>query len=234
MSKAKEKAEQIKMQGALERGEFNPKPDAAHLKMYKYWERVTQPDRRQENFCHYWRVVLIWGPLVWLLMHLLDGLVKVFSFLPSVHLSDKAHKRISTGFKWAAFGLVGLVVVYLIGVLIYGFFTDPWLTLGVLGAILGIAAGLVGIIAVVTFFVARADAKKELDQIARDRAYFDGEISREEWLGKKSKKAPGRVRKFFSGVKDFLILIGRAIQVRKWKICPLVQIPDEVDTAQRV
>ncbi len=58
------KAEEIRKQGALERGEFNPtgKP----RDMYLYWRATQKNPPKTENFCHFWRVVAIWAPLAYL------------------------------------------------------------------------------------------------------------------------------------------------------------------------
>ncbi len=46
-------------------------PDARSwlARIYVYWLKVTNSRiPRQENFCHFWRVILIWAPLEWLYM----------------------------------------------------------------------------------------------------------------------------------------------------------------------
>lgn len=49
------------------RGEFHIRsPQAWHYRAYEYWRHnslMWAPIR--ENFCHYWRVVLFWAPLTW-------------------------------------------------------------------------------------------------------------------------------------------------------------------------
>lgn len=57
------KSEQVYAQGALERGEFQP--TGAPLKVYQYWHSRTKNAPENENFCHFWRVVAFWAPLMW-------------------------------------------------------------------------------------------------------------------------------------------------------------------------
>lgn len=72
MSNLREKARAVKAAGEAERGNFNP--TGAPKRMYDYWLDRTDSKRgvdirlglRKENFCHFWRVVAIWGPLMWL------------------------------------------------------------------------------------------------------------------------------------------------------------------------
>jgi MFS family permease len=62
MSRFRKKAEDVYAQGALERGEFQP--TGAPLKVYQYWHSRTKNAPANENFCHFWRVVAFWAPLM--------------------------------------------------------------------------------------------------------------------------------------------------------------------------
>lgn len=72
MSNLREKAREIHEAGVAERGTFTA--DGAPLRMYKYWLRHSHSSRafdvqhsgKKENFCHFWRVVAFWGPLMFL------------------------------------------------------------------------------------------------------------------------------------------------------------------------
>lgn len=66
MSHLRQRARVIKDEGAIQRRNWNPSPDSAHYKFYRYWQRSRRKYVARENFCHYWRVVLIWAPLLWL------------------------------------------------------------------------------------------------------------------------------------------------------------------------
>ena len=63
MSDARNRALAVKQQGEIRRRNWSPSADDSHYKVYRYWQRKSRKYRERENFCHYWRVVLIWGPL---------------------------------------------------------------------------------------------------------------------------------------------------------------------------
>jgi hypothetical protein len=81
MSKFATKAEEVVEQGEERRGNFNP--SGKPKEMYEFWLRRSKTIRamkirggtQKENFCHYWRVVAIWAPL----MMLGDFAERVFS-----------------------------------------------------------------------------------------------------------------------------------------------------------
>ena len=62
MSIFRSKAEQVYAQGALERGEFTP--TGAPKSVYQYWASHAKHVPKTENFCHFWRVVVFWAPLM--------------------------------------------------------------------------------------------------------------------------------------------------------------------------
>lgn len=72
MSNLRDKAREIKAAGEAERGNFEP--SGAPLRLYNYWLERSNSDRakgvrrgtQRENFCHFWRVVAIWAPLMFL------------------------------------------------------------------------------------------------------------------------------------------------------------------------
>lgn len=72
MSNFRAKAAEIREAGEAERGNFTP--TGAPKRLYEYWlarttsekGRAIRSGNRKENFCHYWRVVAIWAPLMWL------------------------------------------------------------------------------------------------------------------------------------------------------------------------
>jgi magnesium-transporting ATPase (P-type) len=65
----RDKAREVKEAGVAERGNFTP--DGVPLRVYKWWLEQSKSKRasairngtRKENFCHFWRVVLVWAPL---------------------------------------------------------------------------------------------------------------------------------------------------------------------------
>lgn len=70
MSDLRIRASEVKARGVAERGNFVP-PDFIQT-IYKYWLAHTNSDKgkkvrygeRKENFCHFWRVVAFWAPLM--------------------------------------------------------------------------------------------------------------------------------------------------------------------------
>jgi len=122
MSNFRAKASEIKAAGVAERGNFEP--SGVPLRMYNYWLHKSNSDRaeaildgrRRENFCHFWRVVAIWAPLMFL-----------------VHkIEDFASTRVGQA------TLVGLVVLALV---LGGFLSHGFLSL-LIGLGIGTAVGL--------------------------------------------------------------------------------------------
>lgn len=68
MSNLRERAAQIKAAGEAERDNFQPQGLPLHI--YRYWEQRSPhaPSKygRTENFCHFWRVVAFWSPLMYI------------------------------------------------------------------------------------------------------------------------------------------------------------------------
>ncbi len=72
MSNLRERAREVKAQGERDRGSFEP--TGAPLRFWKYWRdnsmgrdaREFRHTSKRENFCHFWRVVAIWAPLLFL------------------------------------------------------------------------------------------------------------------------------------------------------------------------
>lgn len=66
------KAMEVRARGIAERDNFTPHGTA--LKIYKYWanDPVTLPPEN-ENWCHYWRVVAIWAPFLYVQNKFLDA-----------------------------------------------------------------------------------------------------------------------------------------------------------------
>jgi hypothetical protein len=66
MSNAQKRARRVMAEGEAKRRTWNPDPNSAHARVYRWWQNKTRQYVSQENFCHYWRVVLIWALLHWL------------------------------------------------------------------------------------------------------------------------------------------------------------------------
>lgn len=71
MTSLRERAAEVRAAGVAERGNFTP-PEGPK-RVYDYWLNNTNSRKgrdiyygnRHENFCHFWRVVAIWAPLLW-------------------------------------------------------------------------------------------------------------------------------------------------------------------------
>src|SRR6478736_2983863 len=66
----REKARAVKAKGEAQRGDFTP--TGVPKRMYQYWwneipsKKRFRLSERTQNFCHFWRVVAIWAPLMFL------------------------------------------------------------------------------------------------------------------------------------------------------------------------
>lgn len=131
MSNLRSKASEIRARGEAERGNFEP--SGVPLRMYNYWLYNSESrsagslrNGKRENFCHYWRVVAIWAPL----LYLMDNIVF----------------RTSTAIVLGVLALVALVVaaftyssvLSFLGILALGMVVA---VSGVLGLLSGISLG---------------------------------------------------------------------------------------------
>jgi hypothetical protein len=57
------KRNEILTTGRETRRTWDPEPSSIHYRSYVWWTQNGGWAPRQENFCHYWRVALIWSPL---------------------------------------------------------------------------------------------------------------------------------------------------------------------------
>lgn len=64
----------------------------------------------------------------------------------------------------------------------------------------------------------RAKRSAELNAYFNEHGYYPSEAPAKE---------PGRVKKFFTGVGDLIIMLAQVARVKKWGICPLVEIERE-------
>jgi hypothetical protein len=230
----RDKANEITAAGEARRGHFNPDADSAHLKVYKWWVENSQAGikPKRENFCHYWRVVVIWSPLFWLGLHLVDAVDWIISKFPKREPKAKSLKKKSffkkhaETIKKALMGLLYVVMTVLILVafagLVIAFIQDPLGGAIIVGAIVISAA----LITAISYYIGSLVQKRRDRDYELEQKFFNGEISFAEYMGIKPKKAPGKISKFFKGVADFCHLAFQVVRVKKWKICPFVEIPD--------
>jgi hypothetical protein len=63
MSQLRRSANEVRKAGAAKRGRWDPESDSPAYLRYAWWVKRTGAVIERENFCHYWRVALIWAPL---------------------------------------------------------------------------------------------------------------------------------------------------------------------------
>jgi hypothetical protein len=91
--------------------------------------------------------------------------------------------------------------------------------------VVGIFAAAAVLVSAVVFASSYLKAKHAKSVEART-TYVDEEV----WPGYTLTKAvvePSKFAKFIMGIGDFLTLAFQVIRVKKWKICPIVEIPNE-------
>ena len=123
----------------------------------------------------------------------------------------------------AAMGVFVLGMIFWSAIVEIGLLATVLIALGALGAIV-VAAGI-GLF--LSWLVESRREKARQNRDAFINKYIeehDGEYPPTALFAKK----PGLVKRFFSGVGDFIVLIAQVVRVNKWKICPTV----EVDTAR--
>jgi hypothetical protein len=275
----REKAREIRAEGEAERGRFEA--TGAPLRSYEYWLQRSKTRHaievrhglKKENFCHFWRVVAIWSPLMKLgkaLNAALDsravqvglgllllaaivfvsiisptvleavlviggtflGIAVVFGVLFGIHQAlEKA--RPGEGDDLMTLGLFAVAGTVAAGLLVWGI-VEAFLAFGLtlLWWALGIAAGVGVLIAIVLglgtlagYFRARKNARLAREnEVDPDKWDYEQVAYPEE----EEPKEPGAFRlwlgRTLTSIGDYLILIGQIVRVKKWKICPLVEI----------
>jgi hypothetical protein len=248
----KDKSEKVLDEGMAKRATFQPPVDSAPLRAYQYWLKSSGREPFRENFCHFWRVVVIWAPLHFIgntvvipfftsrpMRALGRGIAWVFTKPTKAwkSLDYDTQKKVE---KTVAKALIGVLIALLLTLLV-----AMAVSVGIFNFLLGLTI-LVGIGATIVAFVALAEhltrnsrAKREaerqrilglpydewrvamgLEKKPREPKWYDGPVA--------------KVKAFFSAIGDYLVLFGNVVRVNKWKICPLVEIPNEVDNVQTV
>lgn len=269
MSRFRDKASEIKEAGIKERGNFTP--NGVPLRLYNWWLDNSPSDKasaikrgsRKENFCHFWRVVLIWTPLLWSFIHVAEFFTSKAGMIGAgVVLGTALIYAITTVGSWFSIltvlgAAVGIAAGLLSGLLLIAWLNDKYdwfgpAALGVflvgfavfmlsigfveLGPIFGayLVAGLA--IGAVAIFAGWKTAdwvagKRAVEEAERDAAwdlYIEGKGPNP---FAKSVHVPSKwelkVHAFFRGVGDFLILIAQVVRVKKWGICPLVEVDNK-------
>jgi len=107
MSQLRQQATVLKTAGAATRRNWNPSPDSSHFKVYRWWLRKSGKQVPVENFCHYWRVVVLWAPLRLLAKPLL--VLAALVVVAAIVMLTVAQTSITLGVILALVGVVYLV-----------------------------------------------------------------------------------------------------------------------------
>lgn len=296
----REKANEIRAVGEQTRGDYTPK--GAPARIYNYWlnnsesidATAIRSGGRKENFCHYWRVVAIWSPLL-----MLGNKIGLNGFMLLIFLANLGiiiYAGVSTGSYLAVFGGVALGLSVALGTIagilaarqtradtefnydarqtlvlrlcfLFGlptallFFGISWLVLhkpdqtakalgrtafavgvaaaasaliwviamegpmvilyiiGIVGGCVLLAAALLSLGYGIVTLIEYSRGKQALRETQAKNEYFEkhGEVP------PATVRKPSPVKKFFSGVGDFIVLIAQVVRVNKWKICPVVE-----------
>jgi MFS family permease len=160
-----------------------------------------------------WEFYVIFGAAA-LMVGALFGVV----YLIKTKASDGVKKALGT-IALAIGGLVvAALVVGLIGLL---FYENGWAAFLIIGGVILSAIALVGLAAGAAALVEASKAKKRAERNKALEAYYDGKGPDPD---AKVVREPGIVKKFLSGLGDLIVLTAQFIRVKKWKICPLVDI----------
>ena len=119
----RDRAEAVKSAGEARRGEFNP--TGVPLKVYKYFVEHGGRAPAQENFCHFWRVVVIWAPLMWLVLGATELATKTWVQVSVLVALVATVVFLCLSFHSFAIG-IGVAVALAVGVLAL-FFTVNWI-----------------------------------------------------------------------------------------------------------
>lgn len=274
MSNFRNKAREIKAAGEAERGNFTP--SGVPKRMYQYWLRNTtsvhgrrvRDGRRKENFCHFWRVVAIWAPLMFLkgkaesfvtsktgavimvasalaaIFFVVTSTIGLVDFLIGIGLAlalISAGVGLIVGLTWLKDNRPKVLEHLLFAILILGalgFLTALVVDFGFIA--LAWVAAAIGALALAFFILmkisewiaGRRAIAREKARVAEEEAWtrFFNDEGPDPSKRPEPKPLPAwmqAVGNFLTGIGDFVVLIGQVVRVNKWKICPMVEIPQE-------
>jgi MFS family permease len=115
-------------------------------------------------------------------------------------------------------GVLGtaLVAGVLLGGTLGGWLNTLWVVLTALGFVAGIVVLFIVLWTVGTYIEGKRALTREKQKQAA--AVYIAET------GDLPPVKPSRTSRFFSGLGDFLVLLVQVVRVKKWKICPIVEI----------
>ncbi len=219
MSRIRQRTQDIVRRGHENRGTWSPKVGGAPLKRYQWWCRETDTYRQQENFCHYWRVVLVWAPL----LKLRRTLTPAKSWQPEeiLLIVFVSYMIILTAWvtvvAWSDVGAWALLV-------------GPLMVIAGLASVATFIMALMGIAQLVEYFRCRAgkrpdkSAKQQTVEVAEPAVEATPEPRRpvsERPIGRLAM----RVLRLVGHIGEYAVLVAQVVRVKKWRICPIVDIP---------
>lgn len=213
MSRMKQKADQVLAEGRASRETWTPKLGSTPLRVYRWWRRETGHYIYQENFCHFWRVVLIWAPFLRIRqMMRLNSMADKFSAPGFVkNMNDK---------QWG----IGLIVfAFLVAMVLYS--TKFWPDFGWWALLIALGCVILNVLSVITFIALVAFVvfvgEKLTGAIKRRR------LPKPAPTQSVTKRVVAGARSAGRSTGEFAVLAGQVIRTKKWKVCPLVEIPPE-------
>lgn len=252
MTRLRERAREIKEAGEAERGNRTPSSTGWPMKFYRYWlEESNNLPPERENFCHYYRVVLFWAPVYWLTDKLDNAVVGwiaglsvlgVLGWLSYQFVDFRIVLGLIVGMltigtciafainklwrkSWekplmVIFGvLVGAALVWLLGSLVWLIWQGVgwWLLGGV-----GVIAAFIGAGVFASDWIA---GRRRLKKEAYTRWFLSLTPEEQDEHVRKTRE-PGWMFNVLVAMGDFFILLGQVVRVKKWKICPFVELPE--------
>lgn len=275
MSNFRDKANAIKAEGEAKRGDFTPQ--GAPLRSYNYWlensdskkARAINSGSLKENFCHFWRVVAIWSPLLkvgkradrvvtheWfgpsalallvvgvvagvlfggglpalgIMLVVLAGIAAFFAFIVGIMFWHEKYPEFSTKVgQRLGIVLITASVLFALFLFVSGTGWGGVIVIGLAGVLGAVVYKNVENIA--DYIQGLRDRAEERERIAKQKrkVYLNAYFNEHGYYPSEAPaKEPGRVKQFFRGVGDFVIMAAQVIRVNKWKICPLVELKTE-------
>ena|GEM_PF-5637486 len=225
MSRIGEITDDVVRRGREKRETWSPKVGGVPLRRYQWWCKETGNYRSQENFCHYWRVALIWAPLLRLRRSLTprklrgldadDVMLVVMLLMCAAGLVALAAYLAAS--LWSAIGAWAIVAA-------------PAIIVGFIAAAVGTLAGIGVSCERTAKYVKGRRCRKRLNapvpvtSVSREtrppkqRRAWPAVMRGLLWIG----RPIGRV---LAAVWEYVVLVAQVVRVKKWKICPIVEIP---------
>ena len=178
-------ADDVRARGAAARGEYDPAPDSWTARTYnKHYARDYTGERPvRENFCHYWRIVLIWSWLTPLLYGVLVAAETVGRFLlkvtgpvgravkrAAIAVSKNSTVRKVTPYVMGT--IVALLLLAAVAGLVYSLIHDyGWGAAWAIPVILGLATAVFLLHLRINYLAEKARKAEDKKQQVKDERY---------------------------------------------------------------